>query len=274
MYPAYNTNGLAFHPLEDALSLIADEGFRGVGLTLDHHHLDPRDRAAAVRAAERVRATLHRLGLRATIETGARFILDPRRKHQPTLISADPAARARRIELLETAVLVGEALSAECVSLWSGAADDAATATVLHARLATGLRGLLEVAEPRGVRLAFEPEPGMFVETMAQYERLVATIDHPLFGLTLDVNHVHCLADGEFAEHVRRHADRLWNVHVSDARRGVHEHLLPGEGEVDFQAIRAALKEIAYAGPFQLELSRHSHDAVNVMRAALKRLGA
>ncbi|MCC7293093.1 MAG: sugar phosphate isomerase/epimerase [Phycisphaerales bacterium] len=274
MYPAYNTNGLAFHPLEDALSLIAEEGFRGVGLTLDHHHLDPRDRAAALRGAEKVRAMLERLGLRATIETGARFILDSRRKHQPTLISADPGARARRIKLLETAVLVCEALSAECVSLWSGAADVAAPPSELEARLAAGLKGLLEFAEPRGVRLAFEPEPGMFVETVAQYERLASAIDHPRFGLTLDVNHVHCLADGDFGEHARRHAARLWNVHVSDARRGAHEHLVPGEGEVDFRAIRAALESVSYAGPFQLELSRHGHDAVNVMRAALKRLNA
>lgn len=274
MYPAYNTNGLAFHSLEDALSLIADEGFRGVGLTLDHHHLDPRDRAVALRAAERVRATLKRLGLRATIETGARFILDPRRKHQPTLISADPGARARRIEFLETAVLVGESLGAGCVSLWSGAADDAAPASELESRLEAALRALLEFAEPRGVRLAFEPEPGMFVETMAHYQRLASAIEHPLFGLTLDVNHVHCLADGDFAEHARRHAGRLWNVHVSDARRGVHEHLVPGDGEVDFSAIRAALEEISYAGPLQLELSRHSHDAVSVMRRALERLDA
>ena len=38
---AYNTNGTANHRLDDAIGLIADAGYAGVALTLDHHHLDP-----------------------------------------------------------------------------------------------------------------------------------------------------------------------------------------------------------------------------------------
>ena len=38
---AYNTNGLAHHRLDDALSFLADTGYGGVALTLDVHHLDP-----------------------------------------------------------------------------------------------------------------------------------------------------------------------------------------------------------------------------------------
>ena len=38
---AFNTNGAANHRLTDALDLIADSGYQGVALTLDHHHLDP-----------------------------------------------------------------------------------------------------------------------------------------------------------------------------------------------------------------------------------------
>ena len=38
---AYNTNGAANHRLDDAIRLIADAGYDGIALTLDHHHLDP-----------------------------------------------------------------------------------------------------------------------------------------------------------------------------------------------------------------------------------------
>ena len=38
---AYNTNGLANHRLDDALAFLADSGYAGVALTLDHGHLDP-----------------------------------------------------------------------------------------------------------------------------------------------------------------------------------------------------------------------------------------
>jgi D-psicose/D-tagatose/L-ribulose 3-epimerase len=37
---ASNTNGLFSHRLHDAISLIANSGYQGIALTLDHHHLD------------------------------------------------------------------------------------------------------------------------------------------------------------------------------------------------------------------------------------------
>jgi hypothetical protein len=46
-----------------------------------------------------------------------------------------------------------------------------------------------------------------------------------------------------------------------DMRRGVHEHLLPGAGEVDFDGCLNALQKVGYEGPVCFELSRHSHAA-------------
>ena len=98
---AYNTNGAANHRLDDALGLIADAGYDGVALTLDIHHLDP---FAADWATERrrVAARLRQLGLGCVVETGARFLLDAAAKHEPTLLTADAAGRARRAEALGT----------------------------------------------------------------------------------------------------------------------------------------------------------------------------
>ena len=75
---AYNTNGIAHHRLDDALALIADSGYNGVALTLDHQHFDPYAPDLA-RRAEQLAAQLDRLKLGLVIETGARFLLDPRR---------------------------------------------------------------------------------------------------------------------------------------------------------------------------------------------------
>ena len=62
----------------------------------------------------------------------------------------------------------------------------------------------------------------------------------------------------------------LWNVHIEDMRRGVHEHLMFGEGEIDFRAgARGRCEEIGYSGGVYVELSRHSHDAVETARKAL-----
>ena len=100
MLLAYNTNGLAHHDLLDAIELLAEIGYAG---HFDHARSR---RAQSVRRATRARS-LSRLpprskniNLRCVIETGARFLLDPRTKHEPTLVTADPAGRARRIDFL------------------------------------------------------------------------------------------------------------------------------------------------------------------------------
>jgi sugar phosphate isomerase/epimerase len=155
-------------------------------------------------------------------------------------------------------------LRAEAVSFWSGSLTDDASDKQGWSRLVEECRALCRYAEPRGVRLGFEPEPGMLVETTDGFTRLREAVDHPRLGLTLDVGHVHCLGDGEPADHVRAQRDWLVNVHIEDMRHGTHDHLRFGEGEMDFKAILRALREIDYAGPVNVELSRHSHDAVRV----------
>ena len=44
-----------------------------------------------------MRGLLGQLGLGSVIETGARFLLDPTDKHEPTLLTASAEGRARRV---------------------------------------------------------------------------------------------------------------------------------------------------------------------------------
>jgi L-ribulose-5-phosphate 3-epimerase len=264
----YNTNGFAHHRLDDALAILAELGYRSVALTLDHHSLNPYD-PDTPRQLPILRAQLRKLGLGVAIETGARFLLDPRHKHQPTLLSANGEQRGRRLDFLRRAVDVAAALDAEAVSFWSGTAGEPATETVLMDRLVEGCRELSDYAAERRVRLAFEPEPGMFIDTMVRYAELHRRVDHPSFGLTIDIGHLHCLGETPIADYLRQWRARLWNIHIEDMRRGVHDHLMFGEGEIDFAEVLGALAEIGYAGGVHVELSRHSHDAVETALRAL-----
>jgi L-ribulose-5-phosphate 3-epimerase len=267
MFLGYNTNGFAHHRLDDAVDILADLGYGGVALTLDVHHLDPFATDLPRRVAA-LAARLARNRMRCVVETGARFLLDPRRKHQPTLISPTTEERATRLSFLKRCVDVAADLNADCVSFWSGAAAENAPGGVLMVRLEDRGERLAEHAVSRNVRLAFEPEPGMFIDTMAKFAEFHAKLNHPALGLTVDVGHLVCNGELPVNEHLTRWKDILWNVHVEDMRRGVHDHLMFGEGEVDFEDVFNGLRAADYQGGVFVELSRHSHDAVNTARRA------
>jgi L-ribulose-5-phosphate 3-epimerase len=69
---------------------------------------------------------------------------------------------------------------------------------------------------------------------------------------------------------VRRYAAPLVNVHLEDMRRGVHEHLMFGDGEIEFPPVLAALTESGYTGGIYVELSRHSHLGPQAARQAFE----
>lgn len=264
----YNTNGFAHHRLEDALVILKELGYQSVAITLDHHVLNPFD-ADFPHQLKSVRAWLEKLELRGVIETGARFLLDPNHKHQPTLVSPQESDRRRRLNFLEKAVDIARELNADAVSFWSGTPMDDAAAEVHMNRLVEGCRMLCDYAGQRKVLLAFEPEPGMFIDTMATFAELRDRVDHTSLGLTIDIGHLHCLGEVPIADQLHRWRSLLWNIHIEDMRSGVHDHLMFGEGEIDFGPVLLTLDEIGYAGGVHVELSRHSHDAVETARKAL-----
>ncbi|MEO8561218.1 MAG: sugar phosphate isomerase/epimerase family protein [bacterium] len=266
----YNTNGFAHHRLDDALHVIAELGYRAVSLTPDANHLPPEQSSAAdVRA---LRALLEQLDLAVVVETGARYVLDPRRKHHPTLVAAEAGDRARRLAYLERCAQIAVALGANTVSLWSGNLPPGVEHDDAWRALIDGVRLYCERVAPLGIQVAFEPEPGMLIETLEQWEALSEAVDAPNFGLALDVGHVPCTESITAGEAIRRYGPFIRTVHLDDTRNGVHEHLQIGDGDLDWSDIGRALTEVGFAGIAAVELSRHSHAAPVAAGEAFARL--
>ncbi|MCK1816842.1 sugar phosphate isomerase/epimerase [Streptomyces sp. XM4011] len=268
----YGTNGFANHRLEDALDVIAGLGYDGVALTLDHHHLDPFAPGLAARTAA-VARRLERHGLSVVIETGARYLMDPWHKHEPTLVSAE--GRDRRVEYLDLAVRVAADLGAEAVSFWSGILPPGTTPEEGWERMARGTEAVLATAAARDVVCAVEPEPGMFLDTLAGVTELRRRLgDPPGLRYTVDIGHTVCNESADTADCVRSVGPLLANVQADDMRPGVHDHLEFGEGDIDLPATLAALREVGYGGLVAVELPRHAHAAPTVAARALAALRA
>ncbi|AVV46584.1 xylose isomerase [Streptomyces sp. P3] len=270
----YGTNGLTDLRLDDALGLLADLGYDGVGLTLDHMHLDPLAPDLAARTAQ-VARRLGALGLTTTVETGARYVLEPRRKHGPSLLDADLEGRAARTRLLLTAVNVAAELGAHAVHCFSGVTPAGTDDGTAWQRLREALAPVLDAADAVGVPLAIEPEPGHLLATVADFHRLRRMLDEPEpLGLTLDIGHCQCLEPEPPGECVRAAAPWLRHVQIEDMRRGVHEHLPFGDGEIDFPPVLEALAATGYQGLTVVELPRHSHAGPELARSSFEFLQA
>ncbi|WP_327312835.1 sugar phosphate isomerase/epimerase family protein [Streptomyces sp. NBC_01235] len=268
----FGSNGFAHHRLEDALTVLADLGYDSVGLTLDHGHLDPFASDLA-RQVDALAVRLDRLGLAVMVETGAPYLLDPWHKHIPTLMSATGAER--RVDLLARAVRIAADLGAPAVHLCSGPAPDGVPEDEAWKRLTAGCEGVLDIAREHGVALGFEPEPYMFVDTVERVLELRDRLGGPdLFGITLDIGHAHCVDDLPLLDCVALTAPHLVNVQIEDMRRGVHQHLEFGAGEIDFPPVLAALKASGYRGPVSVEIQGASLDAPEVALRSLEFLKA
>ena len=262
----YNTNGLAHHRFADAVALLADNGYESVAITPDIHWLDPyQDSTNLNRQLQETVKLLDRFGMQCVMESGARYLINSRVKHDPTLMDASADRRALRVDYLLRLIRMAADLNATCFSFWSGKLDENISEQQADQRLADGVFEILPIAETLRVPLAFEPEPGMYIQTMADFRRLDQLIQSGWFQLTIDLGHLHCLDEQPIANYIREWGTSLINIHIEDMRPGVHEHLMFGEGTMDFPPIFQALKDINYPFALNVELSRDSHRADQVV---------
>lgn len=122
----------------------------------------------------------------------------------------------------------------------------------------------LAVREATGVRCVFHHHCAGFVETPDEVEKLLALTDPTLVGLCFDTGH-YSFGGGDALDGIRKHASRIWHVHLKDhepkvaaqarqsewdyfasVRNGIFCEL--GKGNVDFPAVLKELETVGYDG--------------------------
>ena len=269
----YGTNGFTDHPLDRALDVLEHEGYDAVAVTLGFPHLDP-FAPDWEQQAEVLRDRLHGMrdgaGMEVVIETGTRFLLDPYRKHRPTLVDLDAEPR---MAYLERAIAIAARLDARCVSFFSGVLPHDVALQQAHELMQDRLPRLVAVATEHDVQLSLEPEPGMVIETVADALDLHAALGAPPeLGITVDVGHCVVVEPDGPVGALRRAAPLLCNVQLDDMPPTHHEHRPFGEGDIDLPAVLGTLAEIGFRGVAAVELPRHSYDAPGLARHSMAAL--
>jgi sugar phosphate isomerase/epimerase len=268
---AYDTAGVVHHGLADAVDLIAEAGYAGIVLTLGRHHFDPfADGYEA--AAEALGTALRRLDLALAIDTSAPYLLDPRERGEPTLLSPDAAARARRVDLVRRAIRIAEIAGGETVTFTAGRPRRGAQADA-GAFLLEGLGTIAEAAAAAGVTAALVPAPGHIVATADDFrlvrEAVKQTTDAPL-RLALDCGACLATRDREPQAAAKEFSPVLALVAIADAVRGSPDRVPFGEGDVDVPAVLATLEEVSFEGLVTVSLPREAHRATDAIAGAME----
>jgi len=127
------------------------------------------------------------------------------------------------------------------------------------------LESFVRHAEDRHVAILFEPlvyHDSNAIETLDDVTSMIEQIPSPNLQLLIDTGHIQVTAKrcGEdpvsyLRSHFERFADRIRHIHLDDNDGVTDSHLLPGEGEVDFQAMLRVLRDFGYADWLSLEVT-------------------
>lgn len=105
-----------------------------------------------------------------------------------------------------------------------------------------------------------------FGSTVDDLLALIDTVGPDHLGVCFDTSHANVCGMDMPAE-LRRIGKHLVATHISDNLGAHDDHLLPYGGRIDWPPIVAALKEIGYAGPFNLEIPGESRGSADILDA-------
>jgi sugar phosphate isomerase/epimerase len=119
--------------------------------------------------------------------------------------------------------------------------------------VARSLEEILEATGAAGVRLAIEliPNPLSIASRLVQW--VEDDLDDSTAGICLDVGHANL--GGDVVEAIETCSGHVITTHLHDNRGKRDDHLLPGDGAIDWPATMLAFQKVGYDGVWILELS-------------------
>lgn len=226
----FRTSGLRDYPLDRALQGIAEAGYDSVELCEEH----PDARGLRGR----------REGWRKMAESARRLSLSVASFSYHGKLDSPQDRLRRGLDVVGAAAECGVGVVVLGSPLQEAGSMDGLVAEALE---------LLAVRGDTGPVLAWEYEPGTVLSDMDDLMELMGRLESPHVAANLDIGHV-WLTERDIAGPLKRCAGRIAHMHIEGIADGVHVHLAPGEGDLDWGALRRWICDNDYRGPMAIDL--------------------
>jgi sugar phosphate isomerase/epimerase len=269
---AFSTNAFTRFSLLDSLRAIKSIGYSGVEILADVPHAYPDSLDASAISA--IAREIEKLDLAVSnINSNTAFgywrHAPPEAYFEPSLISPLAQHREDRTRLILKSLELAKAVGAGNIAITSGRMLGGMPPDKAASQFAESLRPILDRADQLAINVGIECEPGLFVEYAVELREWIDRLDCPRLGSNLDVGHSQVLGES-IPQTIRLLNDRIWNLHIEDIPGRKHYHLIPGQGSLDWSALKTALVSIDYRRFLTVELYTYPHDPHNAAEQSLR----
>lgn len=275
---AFSTNAFKRYSLQDSIKEIARIGYQGVEILCDVPHAYPPAEFETARA-QQVKDAISSHGMQIsnlnafTLYGAAGGGGDV---YHPSWIEGDGRLREVRIQHTVDCIRLAKRLGAKNLSTEPGGPVASPSANGGEREknervFLDALRPAAKVAEEEGIRLLIEPEPGLLLENSGQFKKFIRSVNSDYVKLNFDISHFYCVNEDP-ARLVYELAGYIEHFHLADIKGRVHNHLIPGRGEIDFLPVFAAMQDIGYDGFVTVELYPYQDCPVQAAQEAYSHL--
>lgn len=266
---AFSSNAFLRCDLLEAIRVIGEVGYQGIEIMADVPHAYPLHLTDA--NVREIRTALQDHGLEIS-NINAFELRAQGDTYHPSWIEPDPAARKKRIDHTLRCINLAEQLGAPNISTEPGGPLDGMSYEEGLRLYKEGLEAVEARAREAGVKILIEPEPGLLIETSAQFRRLFEELDASVFGINFDVGHFFCVSEDPCTL-ILGMKNIIHHYHLEDiAASRVHEHLMLGEGAIDIPEVLTTIENYGYSGYVTVELYTYDKAPEEAARNAFRYL--
>jgi len=255
---AFSTNAFKKHSLAQAVRLISKAGYGAVEILCDVPHLYAPDYAqpdfdSLSEVLRENKVSVSNLNAFTFFAKGDTY--------NPSWIDTDPQVRQFRIIHTINSICAASALGVNNISTEPGGLYDKINGNreELIDIFCDNLKKVIPFAEEKKVFILIEPEPELIIENSGQMIEFLKKVSSPFIGVNFDIGHFHCVG-----EQPLKAMEALYpyvkHVHLEDISNREHRHLIPGEGEIDFEPVLEFLYRNKYGGYVTVELYPYQDD--------------
>jgi sugar phosphate isomerase/epimerase len=254
----------------DHLVEIAAQGFDAVEIFATTDHFDYHDPAATAALAEWLADT--RLVLNSLHGPIAAGFSGGRWRDFYNLAATDETVRWLAVAETRAALGVAAVAPYRFLVIHAGVVGSGqAHADNRKASLVRSLEELAPLASDAGVRLALEVIPNALSGPSALVTLIEDELDLPGVGICMDVGHARLM--GDVVDAIEACSGHIVTTHLHDNRGTTDDHLIPGQGVIDWDAATLGFQKIGYDGVWMFELAMSNTPRASLERAVKAREG-